>query len=914
MGIQYKSYNFYYGRINLEKRFKLYKSGKLWCCAAVAFATLTIGATSVVHADVNTATPVQQELVTTNNFNQTSSAVASVKVQQPVTNRVPQDTTTTNNDVNANKGNLDHYQINNDAKTGQSTIQFNGWHVVGKSNTESYRYAILYDNTAHQEVQRVRITPVNRPDVQKANSNVDDSLHSGFNVQFKLRPEMVGQSLSLITRYSTDAINGEGEHTDFWFAPITIDDNNQASLDSITSDKNGNLNVTGWHATNQALNKQYHYIIAFDQTRNQEIARQRVLNGQRRFDVAQVYPTVVNAANSGFNVSFKLTPQYSRDNIQFISRWTDDPAGNGAAVDYWFGPVQKQNRGNMDSWNLSNGTLQVSGWHANDASIYQPYHYLILFDDTTGQQVTSVKVPTSNSSDVASVYRDTRSANKARFSYNFTNRLRTNHTYSIISRYSAYDTGNGDDGVAEDHTDYWFKAEDLNQRAYSLDSVTDNGNHLTVSGWMANDASLDDAHPFLILLNNGHEVGRKSLKLTQRSDVAKVYPQIYNSDKSGFTTTFIIPSDLTGDLQFVLRFSNQLNGEGEHDDMWSTTYTTNDGHFDHIYTNGRTLHVDGWHATDGSLSKQYQYLFAMDNLTGQELYRWAIPAAQANTARGDVQHVYPWIANSGRSGFNVSVNVPDQITGHEVRFMHRYTDDAAGNGDTVDYWDGGIFYFNSDSHAMAVNQFVTILDPHDNYPDGRPHTMYSVYFGNDGRMVFGNQNINGQWYSFEGGSGKMDSFSQRVIDWFRGRRHRLTYSMYGTRNGADGTADCSGSMTQALRDAGASPYGALYSTENLHGYLRANGYYLAGEGTGRMQVQYGDIIIWGRRGYSSGGAGHTVTISSFGNGDNILCISTCGYNHHQWGEAVQEYNYYRYCASDGYIYQYIYRPYNLARR
>lgn len=892
-----------------KKRFKLYKSGKMWCCAAIAFVSLTMGTTAVGHAadqSVNTvrsATVMNQPNITND---RDSEHLA------PVTNRVPHDGATKNNDVNANHGNLDGYQVQTDQQTGKTTLNVRGWQVSGRSNDQSYRYAILYDNSTHREIGRQRVTPIDRPDVQKAYLTVDNSLHAGFNVNFKLPTNISGHSVSLIARYSTDVLNGEGQHTDFWFAPIIIDNENRASLDRLVADQKGELHVSGWHATNQAMGKKYHYIIAFDQTNGREINRALVTAGQHRPDVAKAFQTIGNAANAGFDVTFKLTPQYSRHQIQFISRWTNDPKGNGQATDYWFGAVNKRNRANLDSWNLSDGTLHVSGWHANDASIFQPYHYLILVDNTTNRQVAAVKVPTTSSKDVARVYGDTRSANQARFSHTFDQHLQANHTYTLVSRYSAYDGGNGDDGVAADHTDYWFSGESLNQRAYNIDSFATNGHQLTVSGWVANDDALADHHPYLILVNNGREIGRQALTLTNRPDVAKVYPRIYNSLKSGFTTTFTVPDNVTGNFNFVFRFSNDgAHGEGRHNDEWSRYYTTNAGSFDNIHTDGRTLRVSGWHATESSLTHSHQYLFAMDNLTGREIARWEIPANQTRTTRGDVQRTYPWIANSGQSGFNISVDVPDQMTGREVRFMHRYTDDPAGNGNAVDYWDGGIFYFNPDSHSMAVNQFVTVTDPNDFYPNNRPHTMYSVYFGRDGRMVFGNQNINGQWYFFDGGSGKMESFSQRVIDWFRGRRHHLTYSMFGSRNGRDGTADCSGSMTQAIRDAGGSPNYGLYNTVTLHGYLAANGYYLAGQGTGRMQVQYGDIVIWG---HQAGGSGHTVAISSFGNGDNILCISTCGYNHHQRGEAIQEYNYYRYWASDGYIYQYIYRPTNLARR
>lgn len=66
--------------------------------------------------------------------------------------------------------------------------------------------------------------------------------------------------------------------------------------------------------------------------------------------------------------------------------------------------------------------------------------------------------------------------------------------------------------------------------------------------------------------------------------------------------------------------------------------------------------------------------------------------------------------------------------------------------------------------------------------------------------------------------------------------------MYGSRNGSDGTADCSGSMTQAIRDAGTVPYSYLYNTDSLHGYLRANGYYLVTDNS-IFTPERGDVIV-----------------------------------------------------------------------
>ena len=62
-----------------------------------------------------------------------------------------------------------------------------------------------------------------------------------------------------------------------------------------------------------------------------------------------------------------------------------------------------------------------------------------------------------------------------------------------------------------------------------------------------------------------------------------------------------------------------------------------------------------------------------------------------------------------------------------------------------------------------------------------------------------------------------------LVNWFEFRKGKLTYSMNGSRNGNDGTADCSGSVSQALKEAGI-PIQGLPSTVYLGKQLADNGF------------------------------------------------------------------------------------------
>lgn len=228
--------------------------------------------------------------------------------------------------------------------------------------------------------------------------------------------------------------------------------------------------------------------------------------------------------------------------------------------------MNRTNRANLDSVTLSNGQVKVAGWHATDLSQLEPNHYLIVFDNTTGQQVASEKVDLQSSQDVKNVFGDIQTANHSRFNYTFDSlHLIPGHNYSLVSRYSADATGNGNNGT---HTDSWLNMGTFQQSAYWLDNVALKNRHMTVQGWVANDNAMTRPYAYAILLQNGHEIGRQRLNLSERDDVAKAYPQIYRSQYSGFRAAFNLPTSSTRGLQLVLRFTDDPAGNGNSSDKW----------------------------------------------------------------------------------------------------------------------------------------------------------------------------------------------------------------------------------------------------------------------------------------------------------------------------------------------------------
>ena len=302
------------------------------------------------------------------------------------------------------------------------------------------------------------------------------------------------------------------------------------------------------------------------------------------------------------------------------------------------------------------------------------------------------KATSSTRPDVAKAYPNIKTAGNSgyRAKFNLTNaKLLPGHSYSIVSRYSTALEGNGDQGA---YTDYWSNPFILNTKANYLDQVQMTKDGLKVAGWMVDDNSLMRPNAYVIVLNNGKEIARQQVKLTARPDVAKIYPGVFNSLNSGFNALVRFdPQLVNGNMQVLLRFSADPLGNNNYSDQISNNYSSNAGSFDQIDVNKATVSINGWHASNQSVNKPYQYLIALGE-NGQELARWKI--AEEGLVRPDVAKAIPYIFNSGESGYRLSIDIPNNVQHHTVRFIHRYTDDPAGNGDYSDIYSNPVMVNN----------------------------------------------------------------------------------------------------------------------------------------------------------------------------------------------------------------------------
>ena len=141
------------------------------------------------------------------------------------------------------------------------------------------------------------------------------------------------------------------------------------------------------------------------------------------------------------------------DQIQIISRYSDSLNDNGSYVDYWFAPQTfNVNAANLENFQIDGDQLHIAGWHAADQSVGKPYHYIILFDTTTGNEVKRQLIPATVRPDVAKARAGIYNAGQSGFSTILTVDPALNgHNLQVISRYSDAKSGEGN------YIDYWFK-------------------------------------------------------------------------------------------------------------------------------------------------------------------------------------------------------------------------------------------------------------------------------------------------------------------------------------------------------------------------------------------------------------------------------------------------------------------------
>lgn len=333
-------------------------------------------------------------------------------------------------------------------------LKVSGWHATDNYSSNMHHFIIVVNADTKQELYRTEVSSVYRPDVQKAYSNAKISGNGGFSALIPLDKLNSTANLQFVSRYTLDA-NGEfNGGADVWFTPVK---NNAGWLDNFTVNGNKIL-VSGWNANNATSKYKNHFIILYDVTKGHEVGRKLVGNTSSS-DIANAgYAGIDNASASRFSTSFNITPDMAGDTFKIVSRYSDstDVHSDGHYSDFWFSNKQltlNEKQGWLDTFRQSGNHVYVSGWDADDDMAKFGTHTLILWDRTTGREVTRLTVNNQSSPDVAKVYPNIYGSNQARFAATFTIAPQFEHDdLQLISRYST----TGGVNQSGSYSDIWF--------------------------------------------------------------------------------------------------------------------------------------------------------------------------------------------------------------------------------------------------------------------------------------------------------------------------------------------------------------------------------------------------------------------------------------------------------------------------
>ncbi|MBD5069173.1 MAG: hypothetical protein HDT50_03130 [Lactobacillus sp.] len=217
------------------------------------------------------------------------------------------------------------------------SLYVSGWHVSDRVTANTVASVQLVDSTTGKVLKTVSYTPTARPDVAKNGySSYKNATNSGFQVYIPVSGIDLSK-VKVVVNYTTNGYTTSGTSSDYSFTK------NAGYLDKVYVDTNKVLHVSGWHASDLATTRPYAFIIAYDNTTKKEIARASY-TAIARPDVAasSIAKNIYNANQSGFSdVKLDLSSAIQGHDIQIITRFTDDPQGNGNYIDIWY-PLSKK--------------------------------------------------------------------------------------------------------------------------------------------------------------------------------------------------------------------------------------------------------------------------------------------------------------------------------------------------------------------------------------------------------------------------------------------------------------------------------------------------------------------------------------------------------------------------------------------
>ncbi|MFO9711855.1 GH25 family lysozyme (plasmid) [Lacticaseibacillus rhamnosus] len=754
-------------KMEAKKRFKLYKSGKLWCCAAVAFGIMAFG---TVNGQADDATPA----TTTSQVSAAASQVATpAATTDSTTNATPESTVTAGTQTSGTAANDKMTTVAtttlNVQQASAAPVSANAVTTAAYAASNNLSTADTLDISAYQpNISEETFRQYHNQGINNVVVKLSESTGwtNGYAQQQVSRAQAAGMTVSAyhFVRFTT-AAQAQAEAQLFARTARAVGLGNDtlmiADVESVPQTQYAGIvnNLNVFWQTLSSLGFTNHGVytgLSYDRQYNVSSTV-----GKARTWVAMYYLDYsANAARSNYMRSLGYGAW------QYTDRWggyIDGSIDFGMFANY--AGHQTTSAANLDNFsiNANNNTLDVAGWFADNNNQGKANRFIILIDQDTGNELVRQQVSAVSRPDVAKAYNGIYGAGDSGFNASFAlngnlaNAIANGHHIRVLIRYTSSGDGNSD------YNDHTFDGTILNKNVAYLDNMTTSAAGIHVSGWHAADQSINRPYHYVFLYDTTtkSEIARQRIDSTNRSDVERANPDVYNSANSGFSADFLMNAALrtalqNGDaIQVISRYTDDVNGNGNTVDYWFNpqTHSQNQAWLDDFSIYNNQLRVTGWHAADQSVVEPNQWIILVDNQTGKEVAR----AKATTTRRDDVQNAYPNILNANNSGFVASfdiVNIPGLraaiMAGHSLKVVARYSDDSQnGEGHRVDYW------FNNNAKNFYNNQNAQQLETFgingDNivatgwYADNRSvaaKAMYVILFDATTNRELGRQKVN----------------------------------------------------------------------------------------------------------------------------------------------------------------------------
>lgn len=217
-----------------------------------------------------------------------------------------------------------------------NTVRITGWHAAEKATSQNQRYLFIMDADTGKEIQRMPITSVSRPDVNRVVPFISTASMSGFDIKIPLTSELRGKKIFAVTRYIVGN-NPDASIADKWFTESKIalpGNQNVGYIDelNVSSDK---LNIKGWHATTKASAQNKRYLFIMDADTGKELQRVSISNVNRP-DVERALPAIETSKTSGFDITIPVAAHLKGKKIFIVTRYMPGTNPDASLDDMWF--------------------------------------------------------------------------------------------------------------------------------------------------------------------------------------------------------------------------------------------------------------------------------------------------------------------------------------------------------------------------------------------------------------------------------------------------------------------------------------------------------------------------------------------------------------------------------------------------